>query len=60
MKCEYGECKKEATMEVMSMDLDLNVVMLKICDKCVKKFAEGKTVIDGRGVYAKTFNKKKN
>ena len=55
MKCEYGECKKEATMEVMSMDLDLNVVMLKICDKCVKKFAEGKTVIDGRGVYAKTF-----
>tara|TARA_Y100000004_G_scaffold71698_1_gene80579 strand:+ start:530 stop:709 length:180 start_codon:yes stop_codon:yes gene_type:complete len=59
MKCEYGECKKEATMEVMSMDLDFNVTMLKICDKCVKQFSKGKCVIDGRDDYNKIFNKKK-
>lgn len=48
MKCEYGECKKTATMEVMSMDLDLNVKTLKLCDKCVKEMSKGKCVIDGR------------
>ncbi len=47
-KCNVGECKKTATMEAMTMDLDLKPKSILLCNSCLKTIERNyPVVIDG-------------
>jgi hypothetical protein len=50
MRCEYGDCKKQATIECGMMNLDMKLKMIKLCDKCLRIMSKGKCVIDGQNL----------
>ncbi len=46
--CNIGECKKTATMEAMTMDLDLKPKSILLCNSCLKTIERNyPVVIDG-------------